>query len=131
MNLDEGYMDEIEYEELNVELTKNTSIFNESFEKLNLKVLSVAYKIDYCNLKCWVEISAINGTEISLPANSTAKNVEIKINFYQNNRLIYSGGSSFNANNFIGYDTIEIEIDYCDDWIEKISSTKIYATLGK
>lgn len=124
-------MEEIEYEEINVELTKNTNTVNEAFEKLNLKLLSVAYKMSYYNLKCWVEIGAINGTEILLPTNSTAKNVEIKINFYSGDRLIYSCSTSFNANNFIGYDTVEFEIDECDDWIEKVTSTKIYATLGK
>lgn len=120
-----------ECEEVNVELTKNTNIFNESFEKLNLKVLSVAYQMNICNLKCWVEINSINGAGISLPTNCTVKNVAIKINFYQNDRLLHSDTTSFDAHSFLGYDTKEFWITYCDKWIEKVTSVKVYATLGK
>ncbi len=122
-------MDIKECESLETELKKNTEILENTFERLNLKVLSIAYSgnIEDTGLNLWVELVALNGSEIVLPNNCCGCYVDIKVNFYENKKLLCSDSESIFIDDFNGYDTIHIYMQYANI-LSRATSARIYAT---
>lgn len=112
------------------ELKEHTEILEYTFERLNLKVMSIAYSGDRTDseLDLWVELTAINGGKIKTPRNVYAGIVHIKVNFYENGCLLCSSEKSFDKSSFCGYDTIHIDISY-DDILSRATSARLFAII--
>lgn len=119
-------MDIQECEVLEIELKKNTEILENAFEKLNLKVLGVAYSgsTHSGTITAYVELVAINGNKLKLPRDSFG--AEIKINFYENGNLICCENCCLDKDNFNGYDTLEINCTY-NNLITRATNARLYA----
>ena len=124
-------MDIKECEVLEIELKKNTEILENTFERFNLKVLSVAYSGNTRDegLRIWIELTTIDGAKIKVPRNSYASRADIKFNFYENNSLLCSTSVSVDKDEFCGYDTVEIRLDY-SNILSRASSVRVFATLN-
>lgn len=121
-------MNTSEIEILENELKKNTEILENSFEQFNLKVLSVAYsgsKYDG-DISFWIEIAAINGTKIMRMKGYSC--LEIKLNFYENDKLICSAKIQKYKDCFTGYDTLNGSAGVIN-LIQRATRVRIFATL--
>lgn len=125
-------MDATQIETLENELRKNTEILDSTFEQYNLKILSVAYSAslpDGDDVKTWLEMIAIEGNKLQLPKSVMISCLEVKINFYKNDRLLCSAATAIFPDKFNGYDTKEIHISQCG-LISQATKVRIFATLG-
>lgn len=72
---------------------------------------------------------AIEGNKLQLPKSLFVHSLEVKINFYKNDRLLCSTATSIFPERFNGYDTIEIYISHYG-LISQATKVRIFATVG-
>ena len=124
-------MDIKECEVLEIELKKNTEILENTFERLNLKALSVAYSGNTRDegLRIWIELTTIDGARIKVPRNSCSAGAEIKLNFYENDNLLCSISETVYKDLFCGYDTVEIHLTF-PNILSRTTSVRLFATVA-
>lgn len=123
-------MNKQESEAIETEFSKNTEILENTFSRFNLKVLSVAYSVTRHSgyITAYIELVSINGNKLKLPRDSYTDEVDIKINCYNNGRLLCSDKVGLEKSSFNGYDTLEKTI-VVDNLIERVTNIRIFATL--
>lgn len=123
-------MNKQESETIEIELGKNTEVLENTFSHFNLKVLSVAYSVTRHDgyITAYIELVSVNGNKLKLPRDSYADEINVKMNFYNNGRLLCSDSIGLEKSSFNGYDTLEKPI-YVDNLIERVTNIRIFATL--
>lgn len=117
-------------EALEIELRKNTEILENTFERFNLKVISIAYSGSKYgdHISLYVELATINGDKIIVPKNRESDYIKIKVNYYENGNLLCSDKEDIHKNGICGYDTIEIGTSYFNI-VSRATSARLYVTI--
>ena len=124
-------MDIRECEALEIELKKNTEILENTFERFNLKVLSVAYSGNRQDegLNIWVELTTIEGSKIKIPRSTYTDGVAVKLNFYENDNLLCSTSVTVYKGEFCGYDTVSARLSY-SNILTRATSVRLFAAVA-
>lgn len=113
---------------LEMELSKKTSIVKESFDLVNLEIVSVSYCCNDNSIsKVWVELKGKSGNLITIPKDK--EKICFHINLYSGDKILASETEWYYAKLFLGYDTIEFSF-YEENLLHKVTSAKLFVSLN-
>lgn len=119
-------MFDIDVESLKKQLNKNVDIVEATFEKFHLQLLGYGF----CGIDTrsgWMQLLIELASE---PGESLQSDVEIKVNFYdEDNVIIYSYSSGLYEEDFSGYDTIHMRLNE-DNLAFNTTMCRIFMTRG-
>ena len=110
---------------LEKELVKNTDVLENIFTSYNLKFIDIAYSSPSIGwINAYVEFTSLDGTSMII---SEDECMRIKINFYNNNKLLCSKHWDYYISSFRGYDTVTI-CGNIYNLIEDATSARLFIT---
>lgn len=113
---------------LEIDLSKKTSIVKESFDLVNLEVVSVSYCCNENSIsKVWVELKGKSGNLIITPKDG--EGIYFHINLYGGDKILASESKWYKTKSFLGYDTIEFHF-YEKNLLHKVTSAKLFVSFN-